>query len=228
MKLPSGRFGSCRPARARRMALATARDGLVLADHALVQPLFHVDELLHFAFHQPRDRDVRPARRRPRRCLLRRPASLSIRGARRRRRPPASCSRICRSSSGMPAVLQLRRLARSRRPAAPARSPGAAARALPSARGRPEWPPSPAATARPGRVRVLLEIGELLARARSSRSCEALSDSLRSASRSISSCMMRRSTSSSSAGIESISMRSRDAASSMRSMALSGRNRSAM
>ena len=68
----------------------------------------------------------------------------------------------------------------------------------------------------------------------SSRSiCSRRSTALRSFSfcnavRSISSCMMRRSTSSISWGIESISMRNRDAASSTRSMALSGRNRSPM
>jgi hypothetical protein len=61
-----------------------------------------------------------------------------------------------------------------------------------------------------------------------SRSTDALSVSFRRASRSISSCMMRRRTSSSSPGIESISIRSFAAASSTRSMALSGRNRSVM
>ena len=61
-----------------------------------------------------------------------------------------------------------------------------------------------------------------------SRSREALSFSLSSAWRSISSWTMRRSTSSISWGSESISMRSRLAASSIRSMALSGRNRSPM
>src|SRR5438093_1349913 len=69
------------------------------------------------------------------------------------------------------------------------------------------------------------------ARSRSSRarrSFEAWSVSRRSASRSTSSWRMRRSTSSSSAGIESISIRSFDADSSTRSMALSGRNRSVM
>ena len=61
-----------------------------------------------------------------------------------------------------------------------------------------------------------------------SRSFEGLSDSFLSASRSISSCMTRRSTVSISIGIESISMRRREAASSTRSIALSGRKRSAM
>ena len=61
-----------------------------------------------------------------------------------------------------------------------------------------------------------------------SRAFDASSVSLRSASRSISSWIRRRSSSSSSIGIESISMRSRDAASSTRSIALSGRKRSVM
>ena len=50
----------------------------------------------------------------------------------------------------------------------------------------------------------------------------------RSASRSISSCMIRRETSSSSCGIESISVRSFAAASSTKSIALSGKKRSVM
>ncbi len=58
-----------------------------------------------------------------------------------------------------------------------------------------------------------------------SRSFDAGSVSFFRAARSISSCLMRRSTSSISMGIESISMRSLDAASSIRSMALSGSNR---
>ena len=37
------------------------RDGLVLADHALVQPLLHVDQLLGLALEQPVDRDPGPA-----------------------------------------------------------------------------------------------------------------------------------------------------------------------
>ena len=38
----------------------TAVDGLVLADHALVQALLHVDELLDLALDEARDRDARP------------------------------------------------------------------------------------------------------------------------------------------------------------------------
>ena len=35
-------------------------EGVVLADHPQVQPLLHVDELLHLAFEQPADRDAGP------------------------------------------------------------------------------------------------------------------------------------------------------------------------
>ena len=52
MNEPIGRFGSWRPVRARRSALATAVDRLVLADDALVQPLLHVDELLRLALEE--------------------------------------------------------------------------------------------------------------------------------------------------------------------------------
>jgi hypothetical protein len=76
-------------------------------------------------------------------------------------------------------------------------------------------------------VLLLLEVGQLLLELAEPLH-ETPSVSLRSASRSISSCIMRRRTSSSSAGIESISMRSFEAASSTRSMALSGRKRSEM
>ena len=48
-------------------ARAVAADGVgnqrhrfVLTDDALVQPLFHMDELLHFAFEHARDRDAGP------------------------------------------------------------------------------------------------------------------------------------------------------------------------
>src|ERR1041385_5227794 len=75
-KLPIGRFGSCRPGRAGRGALGTGSPGpprpvrvlqagagaaervgdgldrLLLADDALVEPLFHVHELLGLALEQ--------------------------------------------------------------------------------------------------------------------------------------------------------------------------------
>ena len=60
------------------------------------------------------------------------------------------------------------------------------------------------------------------------RSWETGSDSRATETRSIWSCMIRRSISSTSWGMESISIRRREAASSIRSMALSGRKRSEM
>ena len=78
------------------------------------------------------------------------------------------------------------------------------------------------------RAALLLQIGQLLLDLLQPRRRLASSFSCLSASRSISSCIMRRSISSSSAGLESISSRSRAAASSTRSMALSGNCRSAM
>ena len=44
MKLPMGRFGSFRPARLLRTALAMAHDRLVLADDRLVQLVFHREQ----------------------------------------------------------------------------------------------------------------------------------------------------------------------------------------
>src|SRR4029078_10425958 len=75
MKLPSGRFGSWRPARARRMALATGGiacscpttrwvtrlDHLLLPDAALVEPLFHLDQLLDLPLHQTAHWNAGPA-----------------------------------------------------------------------------------------------------------------------------------------------------------------------
>ena len=58
---PIGRFGSWRPVRARRSAFADGGDRLVLADHAAVEALLHVDQLLGLALEQPVDRDPGPA-----------------------------------------------------------------------------------------------------------------------------------------------------------------------
>ena len=60
MNEPIGRFGSCRPLRLRRTALATARDRFVLADDALVQPLFEHEQLGPLGFQHPRDGDAGP------------------------------------------------------------------------------------------------------------------------------------------------------------------------
>ena len=61
MKLPSGRLGSCRPGARAADGVGDRRDRLVLADDALVEPLFHLEQLLDLAFHQPVDGNVRPA-----------------------------------------------------------------------------------------------------------------------------------------------------------------------
>ena len=98
MKLPSGRLGSCSPARAPDR-VGDGRDGLVLADDALVQPLLHLQQLLDLAFHQPADRDAGPAADDLGDVLLvdfllEHPLVLLQLGQR------ASCSLILRSSSG--------------------------------------------------------------------------------------------------------------------------------
>ena len=55
-----GGSGSESPARLRRMAPATEDDGLVLADHALVQLLLQVHQLGHLALHHLLHGDARP------------------------------------------------------------------------------------------------------------------------------------------------------------------------
>ena len=55
MNEPIGRLGSCRPLRLRRTAFATARDRFVLADDALVQPLFEHEQLGPLAFEHAAD-----------------------------------------------------------------------------------------------------------------------------------------------------------------------------
>ena len=60
-RLPSGRLGSCNPARARRTAADTACDRRVLADHPLAQRVLHAEQFLALALHHPVDRDAGPA-----------------------------------------------------------------------------------------------------------------------------------------------------------------------
>ena len=62
MNEPIGRLGSFSPARARRTALRHDVDRLLLADDALVQPLFHVQQALGFLLRDARDGDARPHR----------------------------------------------------------------------------------------------------------------------------------------------------------------------
>ena len=123
----------------------------------------------------------------------------------RRGRAPArrSCARAregCRTAAPTPC--------RVARPLRLFHRPGAGARALPSAIATPWMPPFSFSHCAASRVRSSLRP----ASSRSSRSRRSLATPRRSpcarASRSISSCITRRSTSSSSAGIESISIRS--------------------
>ena len=55
-----GRLGSCKPARARRTALADHLDRLILADNPLVESFFHVHQFLHLAFQETGDGDAGP------------------------------------------------------------------------------------------------------------------------------------------------------------------------
>src|SRR3712207_7737620 len=50
-----------RPPRSTLFPYTTLFRSLVLAHDPLVQPLLHVDELLHLGLHESRDRDARPA-----------------------------------------------------------------------------------------------------------------------------------------------------------------------
>ena len=60
--VPIGRSGSCRPARERRSAVATASTASSWPIDAFVQPVLHVDQLLGLALEQPADGDAGPAR----------------------------------------------------------------------------------------------------------------------------------------------------------------------
>jgi hypothetical protein len=185
-----------------------------------------VEELLALGLHQPRDGDAGP------------PATISAISS--RSTSSAACRPSpCSSSFARPPELRLEladrrrtgsRAASLRSPrAGPARArsawrPRSFLRALTSSIAPSRLPPAvSAATWSPSAGELLLDAGGRAA------PCEASSGLLlRSASRSISSCIMPPRSSSSSVGMLSISMRSLRAASSIRSIALSGRNRSAM
>ena len=62
MNEPIGRFGSCRPARARRTAVETAMHRLVLPDDAAHDLLLHLEEFFALAFEHLVDRHAGPAR----------------------------------------------------------------------------------------------------------------------------------------------------------------------
>ena len=62
MKEPIGRFGSCRPARARRTAVETALTASDWPTTRLAQAFFHLEELVALAFEHLVDRNAGPAR----------------------------------------------------------------------------------------------------------------------------------------------------------------------
>ena len=72
MKVPMGRLGSFKPDARAHHRFGHGVHGFVLADDALVQLLFEVQQLLHLAFEQLRDRNAGPAADDLRRCLPRR------------------------------------------------------------------------------------------------------------------------------------------------------------
>jgi hypothetical protein len=200
-------------------------DGLVLADDAPVQPLLHLEQLLDLALDEPADRDAGP------------PADdvgdvvgvdlllQHLAGGLERRERRLAIFQVGLELDEL-AVLELGR-----------------AVVVEGALGLLDLVAGPldavlelgdgldrvALLLPPGAelVALLLELGDRPLDG-SRRARDASSFSLRSASRSIWSCIIRRSTSSSSTGSEVISIRSFEAASSTRSIALSGRKRSAM
>ena len=193
---------------------------VLLADHPLVQDLLHAHELGHLALEQAGDGDAGPLAHDLGHVLgvdlllqhllaaLQLVEPLGGLG-----QSPLELGDRCRSGS--------RRPARGRPPGRPR---SGAARAPPSGPGSRRWRPSPPSSGPSWRLTAR---GGRPARGRGPRAARPspASVSLASATRSISSWRMRRSTTSISVGMESISMRSRLAASSIRSMALSGRNR---
>ena len=62
MNEPIGRFGSCKPARARLTAVETALNGFRLTDDALAKLFLHAKQLVFFAFEHLLHGDARPAR----------------------------------------------------------------------------------------------------------------------------------------------------------------------
>ncbi len=55
-----GPVGIAQPGAVTADGVGNQRNSFILPDHALVQPRFHVDELLHFAFEHARNRDAGP------------------------------------------------------------------------------------------------------------------------------------------------------------------------
>ena len=61
MKLPIGPLRILQAGARANHRFGDRGHGFVLADHALMQFFFQVEQLLHFAFEQPRDRNAGPA-----------------------------------------------------------------------------------------------------------------------------------------------------------------------
>ena len=227
MKLPMGRLGSCRPARARRMAFATAsrasswpttrrcsRSSMWMSFSTSPSSSLLTGMPVHLATTSAMSSSSTSS------FSMRHVALQLVQaGVLRRQLPlrPRGCGRsgARRPSAGRPR-------ARRARPRS-----CACVDLLLERPGSCRWPPSPPAsgpscrpTARAGRPARPRWPGAAPWRPRPSPCCRACC--------SMSSCLMRRSTWSISMGMESISMRSRLAASSTRSMALSGRKRSEM
>ncbi len=213
---PIGRFGSCRPVRARRSAFATASTA---SSCPITRWCSRSSMWMSFSVSPSRSLStgMPVQRRRPARCRPRRPLPSPSTCASRRRAPRApSRAPAARRSGSRRRAAGCRRAPRAR-PRASARR---CARVIALTR-------SSACFSSPQRAASSLRISCASASARStgSRTCF---DSFFIAASSISSWRTRRSASSSSTGDESISIRSRAAASSTRSIALSGRKRSAM
>ena len=221
------RVGEARARAAQRVG--DRLDRLVLADDALVQALLHVDQLLDLALHQARDRDAGPLgddlgdvllgdllgqhRAAARECSSRE-AGLLL-GERRLELGDLAVLELGGALEVGVALGALELAAGPRR--------GCALAALIASIAPFSFCQRGASSRRSAR-RSSASSASIASR----RAFDASSFSFFSASRSISSCVMRRSTSSISVGIESISIFSREAASSIRSIALSGRKRSAM
>ncbi len=222
MNEPIGRFGSCKPARARRTAVDTATTASCWPTTRLADHVLHAQKLLALALQHPVDRHAGPARD-DLRDVIGRHRLLDHRRL--------AVARFDRSQLllqlGDDAIGQL----------AGAREVAAALRLLELDAALVEL------------LLELLRVAELVLlalpafgqrsanaprgrrspfRCAARRSLEASSVSFFSASRSILSCIARRSISSSSSGLESTCILRRDAASSTRSIALSGRKRSVM
>ena len=62
MNEPIGRLRIAQPGARTANRIGHPRQRLILPDHALAQPVFHLHQLLHFAFQHLRDRNARPLR----------------------------------------------------------------------------------------------------------------------------------------------------------------------